>query len=269
MSNTVDNAFITKFETEVNHQFQRKESLLRNTVRTVTGVGSTYRFPLMDSVSAVRNKARHADITPANINHDNVTVTLTDVVVGEYIDDFDAFKTNVDLRNSYTEVLVAAMSRELDALIIEALNASTNSAIGVSNTLNKAGLIKLGKALDENDVPEGDRFAAISTGAKEDILSDTTLTSKDYIEQNMLSKGMVENVMGFNLIHHTGLPADTAGKRDNFFYHKSAVGLAIGQEMKVDVDWVPVKRAHLIALSMSAGATIIRPEGVQWAVIDD
>ena len=41
MSTSIDNTFITKWQEEINHEFQQTESKLRNTVKVVTGVGST------------------------------------------------------------------------------------------------------------------------------------------------------------------------------------------------------------------------------------
>jgi hypothetical protein len=44
MANTIDQAFIKQFETEVHMAYQRMGSKLRNTVRTTNVTGSTARF---------------------------------------------------------------------------------------------------------------------------------------------------------------------------------------------------------------------------------
>ena len=54
MANTIDQAFITQFETEVHLAYQRMGSKLRNTVRTVSNVsGSTARFQKIGTGSAL------------------------------------------------------------------------------------------------------------------------------------------------------------------------------------------------------------------------
>lgn len=44
MANTIDQAFIKQFETEVHMAYQRMGSKLRNTVRSTNVTGSTARF---------------------------------------------------------------------------------------------------------------------------------------------------------------------------------------------------------------------------------
>ena len=63
MANTIDQAFIKQFETEVHMAYQRMGSKLRNTVRTVGNVrGNIVRFQKIGAGSA-STKSRNGDIT--------------------------------------------------------------------------------------------------------------------------------------------------------------------------------------------------------------
>ena len=48
MANTIDQAFIKQFETEVHMAYQRMGSKLRNTVRSTNVTGSTARFQKLE-----------------------------------------------------------------------------------------------------------------------------------------------------------------------------------------------------------------------------
>ena len=63
MANTIDQAFITQFETEVHLAYQRMGSKLRNTVRTVSNVnGNTVRFQKIGTGTAT-TKSRNGQVT--------------------------------------------------------------------------------------------------------------------------------------------------------------------------------------------------------------
>jgi len=96
MANTIDQAFITQFESDVHLAYQRMGSKLRNTVRQVNGVtGSTVKFQKIGK-GAANTKSRNGDVTGMEVAHTNVTATLTDHYAPEYIDKLDELKTNID-----------------------------------------------------------------------------------------------------------------------------------------------------------------------------
>ena len=223
-----------------------------------------------EKVSAQLDKPRNADLTPADTPMDEVTVTLGSIHASDYIQDLDQFQTNADLRAGIRYELMAAVNRQMDTKIINALSATSNSALSVSNTLNTSALSTATATFLDNDItPDGMWTAAISSGAMKDILNDNKLTSRDYVNQGLLSEGFVKGVMGWSLIHSTLLDSDTSGKKNNYFYHKNAVGLAIGRDVESYIEFVPQKDAHIVVVKALCGAVIIRPEGVQYAEIDD
>ena len=73
MANTIDQAFITQFESDVHLAYQRMGSKLRNTVRQVNGVtGSTVKFQKIGK-GAANTKSRNGDVTGMEVAHTNVT----------------------------------------------------------------------------------------------------------------------------------------------------------------------------------------------------
>lgn len=288
MAITVSNAFVTMFGDEITHASQTKASKIQNAVRTVRGViGSTYKFPVLGKSGVVKNKVAHQDIeamsaidasnpagsatyvgaTTDTASISNVSASIDTYSTAEYVDDFDSLKTNVDLRSAYAESIAAAMNRAYDNAIITALDTSvtdlTLASETTGDTLNKAKLLELGKAFNDNGVPENDRFILASPEAYNDILgaSDLVGNADGPLSQSIVT-GMIPNVLGFNIIMSTGLSAGSASDKKCYAFHKDAVGMAVGKDITTMVNYVPQKLATLIAAEFSAGSIVIDPLAV-------
>ena len=117
MANTIDTAFITQFETEVHLAYQRMGSKLRNTVRTVANVqGSTARFQKIGTGTA-STKSRNGQVTPMELTHTTVDVSMSDFYAAEFIDKLDELKTNIDERQVLSSNAAAALGRKTDVRI--------------------------------------------------------------------------------------------------------------------------------------------------------
>lgn len=271
MSNTIDNAFITKWASEAHHEFQQITSNLRNAVRTVTGVGaSTYKFPLLGKGEATDNKPRHADLTPMNLVHDNATATLTTSHAVEYIDDLDQIMTNLSVRSEYSRAVMGAISRKMDSRVVTALD--TTSTTETAGAMTAAKIAALHKKLTKNNVPmDGKRFLIVSAGALEDMLTDDKIASNDYLSKDAYTKGFVPGVLGFNVVILSDdlLITGTASKKTCYALHQSALGLAIGKEPTFQVERVPQKDSWQVMGKMLCGTALIDTKGVVKVEIDD
>ena len=82
MANTIDQAFIKQFETEVHLAYQRMGSKIRNTVRTSNVTGSTARFQKIGTGSA-STKTRNGNVTAMELTHSYAEVTMADYYAAE------------------------------------------------------------------------------------------------------------------------------------------------------------------------------------------
>ena len=163
MANTIDTAFIRQFETEVHLAYQRMGSKLRNTVRTVSNVnGSTVRFQKIGTGSA-STKSRNGMVTPMELAHTTVDVTLSDFYAAEYIDKLDELKTNIDERQAVATSAAAALGRKTDEILISAMDSGKNSTeINDNNAIAKADLLELFETFGSANLPEdGQRYLAM------------------------------------------------------------------------------------------------------------
>ena len=102
------------------------------------------------------------------------TATMKNYATGEYVDNFETLRTNVDLRSAYAESIAASMNRAYDQVIIDALDAAHTEgglAANLDNqAVSKTTLITLHKALTDNNVPMSDRYLVIDSFGLQDIL---------------------------------------------------------------------------------------------------
>lgn len=286
MAITVSNAFVTMFGDEVSHASQQLSSKLQGAVRTVRNVtGSTYKFPKLGKAGAIKNKTSHQDIeamssisntasltsgtwiggTSDTMGHSVATATIDTYSTGEYIDDFDALKTNVDLRSAYAESIAGAMNRAYDDAIISALDTSVGAQTLAlednADTLDKAQLLKIHKALNDNGVSQNDRFIVCGPEAYNDVITSLSNTADGPFSQALVS-GVLPNVVGFNIIMHTGLSAGSNSDKKCYAFQKNAVGMAVGKDITTSVNYVPQKLATLLAAEFSGGSIVIDPLAV-------
>ena len=264
MSLSIDQAFVKQFEREVHEAYQRQGSKLRPTVRVKNGViGSSTVFQTVGK-GAAATKARHGMVPVMNVDHATVEATLVDYYAGEWVDRLDELKTNIDERQVLANAGAFALGRKTDDLIIQAL-ASTFQTAGTTDTgLTKTKVLQAFEMLGANDVPDdGERFAVIGWKQWSDLLELPEFANAEFIGNDELPwrGSQAKRWLGTLWLPHSGLSV-VGNVRNCFWYHRSAVGHAIGQDVNIDITWHGERAAHFIANSMSQGAALIDSYGV-------
>ncbi len=268
MANTIDQAFIKQFETEVHLAYQRMGSKLRNTCRTSNVTGSTARFQVIGKGTA-NTKTRNGDVTAMELVHTNVEVTMADYYAPEYIDKLDELKININERQAVAQSAAAALGRKTDEIITTAMDAGANATAisSIAAALTKADLLTLFETFGTADIPEdGQRYLAMSPAGFADLFAINEFASSDYVgPQNLpFAGGMtMKEFLGFKIFSTSAV---AGGK--NFAYHTSAVGLGINADVQTELNYVPQKVSHLATSMMSMGAVVIDDDGV-YEVLDN
>lgn len=271
MSATVSANYITSFDAMVKHAYQGMQRL-GGTIRTKTGVkGSTHKFPKMGKGLA-GPRIPQTDVTPMNVAHTTATATLSDWAAPEYSDIYDLEKLAFDERKELATTIAGAMGRRMDQLVIDAMDTSAfatqvSQNLGGTNTgINLTKLLRAKRLLDDNGVPAENRHIAISAYGLEQALAVTQIGSADYNILRPLMDGTLKSWGGFqfHMIEtrtEGGLPVATS-VRNGFAWHQDAVGLAIGIDMRTEVNYIPEKTSWLSNGIFSAGAITIDTDGV-------
>ena len=262
MASTINNAFITQFEAEVHMAYQRMGSKLKNLVRTVNNVnGSSVKFQKVAKGTA-NTKARHAEVVAMDLAHSNVSATLTDYYAADYVDKLDELKVNIDERQVIAQSAAYALGRKTDDIIVDKLKGATSIANNVSSSGTGMTLIKaqnMMEVFNTNDVPDDNqRYWVVGPKQWSNLLSVDQFSRVEYVGPNDLPFGngmTAKRWLGFLFFVHSGLTVAT--DRQTLAFHKSALGVGVGTDVKTEVNYVPEKVSHLITSMISLGATII------------
>lgn len=265
MSTSVELSFVKNFEAEVHLQYQQMGSKLRQTVRVKNSViGSTTTFQRVGKGTA-STKARHGQVPVMNVDHAPIECALYDYYAGDWVDQLDEIKTNINEQQVVAKAGAFALGRKTDELIINQLASSTQNAGAGTDGLTKAKVLAAFELLGTTDVPDdGQRFAVVGWKQWSDLLNIQEFGNADYVGDDQLPwKGtQAKQWLGTLWLPHSGLPKSTAGVRKCFWYHKTAVGHAIGSDVKTDITWHGDRAAHFVNNMMSQGACLIDPTGV-------
>lgn len=264
MSIYLTDAARTEFDTEVKHAYQMSPGLRQSVTFRGGVVGDTYKFRAMGQGLA-KQKAIQDDVVPMNVSHATISCTLADWHAAEYTDIFAQQTVNFDEQQELAYTIAQAIRRREDQLIIDALDAANGTSMtvsvnigGTNSGLNVDKIRRAARLLDDNGVPMSERYYVGGTRGKEDLLGVTQVTSADYANVKALVQGDVDTFMGFKFLWVPTLSegglALSSSVRKNFAFHKAAIGLAVGLDGAVKVDWVPQKTSWLACQAYKAGS---------------
>jgi len=251
-----------EFDSMVKQAYQGFGMLKPTTTLRSNVVGGTYDFRKMGK--GLANQKSTSDlVTPMDVSHALIVCTLSNWNAPEYTDIFDAAEVNFDEKQELANVIAGALGRRFDQLVIDAMDASTPDAADIvhgSANLTVAKLIDAKVALKDQGVGDSDLFFAANAEGLGGLLNDTKATSEDFATVKALVNGTINSFMGFtfNFIEtrtEGGLTVAT-NIVDSWAYHRAAVGVAVGIDMKTDVNWIPERTAWLSNGMMKAGSVV-------------
>jgi Tfp pilus assembly protein PilV len=266
MSINLSAVAVTEFDSMVKHAYANA-GLLKNAVTLRNNVvGDTYKFRRMGKGLA-NQKASSADVTPMNVGHEFKTATLANWNAPEFTDIFDAQDVNFDEKQELATTIAGALGRRCDQLVIDAMDASTPLTTAVPAGGTNLTIAKVNSAqveLRDQGVPNTELFAVIEAGGLGGLLNDEKATSGDYQAIKALVSGEINTLVGFQFIiletRAEGGLTEAANIVDSWFFQRPSVGLAVGIDMKTEINYVPEKTSWLTNGMLKAGS-VVRDEG--------
>lgn len=265
MSKSVDESFRREYATNVHIAYQRQGTKLRETVRTQDNVkGSSTVFQKVGKgVASV--KARHGLVPTMNVAHEAVECFLKDFYAGDWVDRLDQIKTGTDEMKVQVNAGAYALGRKTDDLIVAELAKSTNLTPTTAGGLTKAKILEAFEILGEADVPDdGERYAIVGWKQWSELLDIPEFANADYVGDGQLpwKHTQAKTWLGTLWFPHTGLSVDGSDNRLCHWYHKTAVGHAIGSDVTADITWHGDHASHFVNNFMSQGTVLIDTAGV-------
>ena len=272
MALNISGVFQTLFDSEVKQSYQA-ESVLRPYVRVKPNVkGNTQKFYVIGKGTA-SVRTPQSDVVPIGVSYTPQTATMSDYSAAEYSDIFQAGKVNFEERQELVQLCGKAIGRRLDQLIIAALDAASSSLTvaasigGAGTNMNVAKIREAKLLLDKKNVPQEDRALVIHADGLANLLSETSVTSSDFVNVKALVNGQVDTFLGFKVVSlgdrdEGGLTVDGSLDRQCFAFHKASIGLAENMTARTEINYIAEKTSHLVNAMFSAGSTHIDAEGI-------
>ncbi|WKB53017.1 phage capsid protein [Eleftheria terrae] len=276
-------AFKQQFHDAFNEQLQQRESRLQGTVLDRGQIsGSSFTINNLGATEMEPVNNRYEDKHLGGVDNSTRVVYMQDFDRLLAVDGFDIPKLAADPTYRYPGLLVSAANRRRDKTIYRALLDPVLQKTGESGPLTSVSLpssqiilaggtgftkakaifvrslFRKNEADQESDLNE-EIFILYDSNMVRQILSDTTLTSGDYMSVRMLQDGAIaKNWMGMTWIPYEKLDPGAGGatERRTVAYAKSAVEFGTGIETKTEVGQNKQKRGHPIEAYawMSIGA---------------
>lgn len=274
---TTTNAARAAYDQDVKMAYQG-EGVLRSTVTLKTNVqAQTYFFRKFGANVASQHSSAEL-ITPADTAHTKVAATLANWRVGDYTDLFDQAESTIDERALLAQTDAKAIGRREDQIIIDAIDAVTNTTLagivdedlgGTNSPLNATKIRRAKAKLYAKQVSGTDHYFLMNAAGMEGLLAETEVTSSDYQTVKVLVDGTLGDRKAFGFTFKVienrvegGLPTISTNIQQCFAYDKAAVGLATAIEPKGMVDWIPERASYLSQTLYKGGAAVIDALGI-------
>lgn len=289
MDSTITSAFVQQFHDSFVDAAQQEESRLVATITNRGGVtGSSFTANDMGTVEVSQVTNRYGD-TEWTIPDAGVRQALmADYDIAIPVDQFDLPKLLANPQGIYLKHAMAAMHRKSDAVVFAALLGSalrktsdTASYSGVTlasyasgqqviaaggTAFTKAKIIQARKLFRKNESDSHNSeelFIAYNSEMLDDVLSDTTLTSADYMAVKMLQEGDVSRKWcGFTWVPYESITA-SGGTAITAAWTRSSLHFGYGMNPTTDIGPRRDKRnLTQIYAAMSLGAVRVNEQKV-------
>ncbi len=267
MSTSLSQVQQIEFDALVKAEYRSQGFLLRQACRMRTEViGYSVEFRKVDQVIAVQTGYMQA-VTIQDPDYTKETAILIKYTAPTAVDTVQELTVNFDTKMENAMLVAQAMGRRSDQIEIDALIADPGDTIAAGGTnMTYAKYTRIMEFFENNAVPLGDRWVAMSASAFRSLLAADQFTSTFYTQNRVLDKAMVKEYLGFNVqiipqMSEGGLPKN-GNIRTNLAWHKQAIGMAIGHNFRTEINYLPLQTSWLINGIFSAGAVVIDNRGV-------
>jgi hypothetical protein len=266
----VTNFIPTIWSARLNESF-KKNMVYGNIVNTdyegeIKGQGSTVKINAIGAVT-IGTYDKVAGIgNPQELDSAQKTLVIDQAKFYNFtVDDVDAAQANVDLLSGGIVEASYGLSNVVDQYIagfyteVKAGNTIGNDTTPIVPTSATAYdlLVDLGVILDENDVPETERFVVVPAFFYSLLVKDPRYTK----DANVMRTGFVGSIDNMSVYKSNNVPNTTGVKYKIIAGHKSAISFA-GQVDSVEAYRPEKQFSDAIKGLQVFGAKCIKPEGI-------
>jgi hypothetical protein len=266
-----------EFDAIVKAEYRSRGFLLREAVRRKENVvGSSVQFRLVGEVISVPTGFSQS-VTGQDPGFTPKTADLIKYTTPVVVDTVEDLFVNFDTVMESAALIAQAMGRRSDQITINAVNAGAVTAGNIiapgGTNLDYAKYTQIIEFFEDNGVPLGERWVAMSANNFRSMLRQQEFTSTFYTENRVLDKGMIRDYLGMNVVV---IPTMTEGGlvkagniRNVLAWHKMSTGFAVGANFRTEVNYLPKETSWLANGIFSAGSVVIDPRGTLVVQADE
>lgn len=268
-------------------------------IRTIQN-GKSASFPAVWKAHASYHTPGKPLLGENKFAHNERIIKIDDLLqANTFVYELDELKNYFDVRGIYSRELGAALAREFDKKcfrvavkaartagdLIDATvgNAPGGSVLKHANAAADgevlAGLIfNAAQVMDEKDVPENDRYVAISPAQYYLMAQTTKILNRDWGGSGVYADGTVLKVAGVSIVKSNHLPnslisAGVAGENNDYtgdftdtvgiVFQRQAIGTVKLMDLAMQMTGEEIKALYqgtLLVAKMAVGHGILRPE---------
>ena len=240
MTVSIPVSFVSQYNKNLQMLCQQKGSKLRGLVSVEQVKGECAYFEQIGAVEATEAAARngagytyHTETPITDTPYSRRRLDMTTFRLADLIENDDRVKLLIDPTNQTAQTFANALGRAIDMKLLKmAVGTAKTGHDGSTEVELPAGqivdstaaavfnvdkLIEVKTLMDKADVPEEDRYMAVSAADLKNLLKDQKATSVDYAAVRALVQGQIDTFMGFKFVRISdkvwtaaGIAANTA-----------------------------------------------------------
>ena len=277
---------------------QASVTMDKHVIRSISS-GISVQFPLVWKTAATEyayiNGSGSTGTTGIELDgtiiHKNEKVISIDglLIADHFVNNLDEAMSHFEVRSIYAKEAGIALGTQWDQNVLQqgVLGARsstlitsgnggavlTNASYGTSGSTLGSGLFDAAEQLDENNVPENDRYMYVRPAQYYLMAETTSLINRDWGGSGVYSEGEVMKVAGIHIVKTNNLPITNVSSSQvtthdgNFsttkalVMHKSSVATVKLLNLAVETEYQIKNQGWIIVAKYAMGHGFIRPEG--------
>lgn len=291
--------FLKVYAGEVLTAFEQASVTMdKHVVRSISS-GISAQFPLVWKTAATEyayiNSSGNTGTTGIELDgtiiHKNEKVISIDglLIADHFVNNLDEAMSHFEVRSIYAKEAGIALGTQWDQNVLQqgVLGARsstlvsggnggsvlTNASYGTSGSTLGSGLFDAAEQLDENNVPENDRYMYVRPAQYYLMAETTDLINRDWGGRGVYAEGEVMKVAGIHIVKTNNLPITNISSSQvtthdgNFsttkalVMHKSSVATVKLLNLAVETEYAIKNQGWIIVAKYAMGHGFIRPEG--------
>tara|TARA_R100000664_G_C2742315_1_gene130573 strand:- start:293 stop:1135 length:843 start_codon:yes stop_codon:yes gene_type:complete len=243
MANETTSSTISELYTEIVAEAlftASEQSIMKGLVRnyTIAGGGKSVEVPIYPTVSASA-VSEASDLSNTAINPSSVTITASEVGIMTTLTDLARNSASRNVAQDIGRVFGEAIARKID-LDLTALFDGFGTSVGGSDAALSADTVAQAHAnLRNNSVPMNDLALVIHPMVAHDLKRGMTNTYAGLdtdISNEALRSGFIGTLFGVPVFETANMAnTGTTGDYKGAMFHRDALGLAMMQDLKIEV----------------------------------